>query len=237
MKPESKQEILKRRKEIEQELAEMLKETKSDFELADVLDAIYEEEENDDMTKIIAMFDNGDMSQLSNVLELVTDAWNYFPHKALGGISPSEKSLEYAEKHPPKTKSKKGADIMPRVRVGNREMSWDEHQAMLKEMARAQEPFKKWISGVLTDYKSSLKQEGLSAKVADRHYFIAETFFDRVLWLGWVNFGSVRKEFISDEFPEWWKTHVVAFKIDDSKEVKNSVRKLVDFVEVKYVVK
>ncbi len=98
MKPESKQEILKRRKELEQELVEMLKETESDFELADVLEAIYEEEENDDMTKIIAMFDNGDMSQLSNVLELVTDAWNYFPHKALGRISPAEMMVEYNHK-------------------------------------------------------------------------------------------------------------------------------------------
>ncbi len=237
MQIESKQQILARRKELEQEIVEMLEETESNFELADVLDAIYEEEENDDMTKIIAMFDNGDMSQLSNVLELVTDAWNYFPHKALGGISPSEKSLEYAEKHPTKTKSKKGVDTMPRVCVGNREMSWDEHQAMLKEMARAQEPFKKWISGVLADYRSFLKQERLSAKMVDKHYFIAETFFDRVLWLGWVNFGSIRKEFTSDEFPKWWKTHVVASGIDDSKEVKNSVRKLVDFIEAKYVVK
>jgi len=36
----------------------------------------------------------GDASELSNVLELVTDAWNYFPHKVLGGISPAEKLLE-----------------------------------------------------------------------------------------------------------------------------------------------
>ncbi len=38
------------------------------------------------------------LTGLSNVLELVTDAWNYFPHKALGGISPAEKLLEYQEK-------------------------------------------------------------------------------------------------------------------------------------------
>lgn len=30
-----------------------------------------------------------------NVLELVNDAWNFFPHKALGGLSPEEKRLEY----------------------------------------------------------------------------------------------------------------------------------------------
>ena len=48
----------------------------------------------------MAMFDRGgDASELSNVLELVTDAWNYFPHKALGGISPAEKLLEHQSKN------------------------------------------------------------------------------------------------------------------------------------------
>ena len=98
MQVESKQKILKRRKEIEQELVDVLKETQSDFELAHVLDAIYNEEDNDDMMKVVAMFDRGgDATELENVLELVTDAWNYFPHKVLGGISPAEKLLEYNE--------------------------------------------------------------------------------------------------------------------------------------------
>ncbi|MDZ4285556.1 MAG: hypothetical protein U1A23_01365 [Candidatus Sungbacteria bacterium] len=29
------------------------------------------------------------------MLELVTDAWNYFTHKVLGGISPADKLLEH----------------------------------------------------------------------------------------------------------------------------------------------
>ena len=98
MKIESKQQILERRKEIEQELVDMLKETGSDFSLQDVRDAIYNEEDNDDMMKVVAMFDRGgDASELSNVLELVTDAWNYFPHKVLGDISPAEKLLEHPQ--------------------------------------------------------------------------------------------------------------------------------------------
>ncbi len=48
--------------------------------------------------KVVAMFDRGgDASELSNVLELVTDAWNYFPHKALNGLSPAEKLLEHPQ--------------------------------------------------------------------------------------------------------------------------------------------
>ena len=50
------------------------------------------------MMKVVAMFDRGrDASELSNVLELVTDAWNYFPHKVLGGISPAEQILKHSD--------------------------------------------------------------------------------------------------------------------------------------------
>ena len=99
MEIESKQQILERRKEIEQELVDILKETESDFTLDHVRDVIFHEDDNDDMMKVVAMFDRGgDASELSNVLELVTDAWNYFPHEVLGGISPAEKLLEYQEK-------------------------------------------------------------------------------------------------------------------------------------------
>jgi Ran GTPase-activating protein (RanGAP) involved in mRNA processing and transport len=98
MKTESKQEILKRREEIEQELVEILKKTESDFGLEDVKVVIYNEKENDDFHRLIAMFDSGgDASELDNVLELVSDAWNYFPHRVLDGISPAEKLLEYDE--------------------------------------------------------------------------------------------------------------------------------------------
>ncbi len=100
MQIESKQQIFERRKEIEQELVEMLKETESDFTLDHVQDAIFHEKDNDDMMKVVAMFDRGgDATELENVLELVTDAWNYFPHKVLGGISPAEKLLEHKDKN------------------------------------------------------------------------------------------------------------------------------------------
>ncbi|MDP2692936.1 MAG: hypothetical protein Q8O88_04825 [bacterium] len=96
METESKQQIIKRRKELEQELVDMLKETESGFSLQDVQDAIFNEEDNDDMMKVVAMFDRGgDASELSNVLELATDAWNYFPHKIMNGLSPADKLLEY----------------------------------------------------------------------------------------------------------------------------------------------
>ena len=98
METESKQQILERRKEIEQEITDMLKKTESDFTLDHVRDVIFHEEDNDDMMKVVAMFDRGgEAAELENVLDMVTDAWNYFPHKILGGISPAEKLLEYRD--------------------------------------------------------------------------------------------------------------------------------------------
>lgn len=100
MEIRSRQQILDRRKEIEQELLELLEETKSDFGLDDIKEIIYNEDGQDSLTDVIAMFDRGgDVSELSNILELVNDAWNYFPHKVIGGLSPAEKILEYNNKN------------------------------------------------------------------------------------------------------------------------------------------
>ena len=86
----TKQQIIEERREIEKYIAALLRKVKSDFTFEDVKDAIYHETEQDDMTHIIAMFDTGNMDELSNILDVVTDAWNYFPHKILGGKSPEE---------------------------------------------------------------------------------------------------------------------------------------------------
>ena len=96
MEIESKQQILERRKEIEQDIIDLLLRAESDFTLDDVKEVIYNEEDQDDLTKAISMFDTGKIpDELENILELTNDAWNYFPHKILKGLSPAEKIFEY----------------------------------------------------------------------------------------------------------------------------------------------
>ena len=100
MEIESKQEILERRKEIEQDIIDLLSRAESDFTLDNVKEVIYNEEDQDDLTKAISMFDTGKIpEELENILELTNDAWNYFPHKILKGLSPAEKILEYQNKN------------------------------------------------------------------------------------------------------------------------------------------
>lgn len=95
----ARQKIMEKRKEIEQELAEMLKETESDFSIEDIKDIIFNEEGQDDLTDVIMMFDNGQgAGELENVMDTINDAWNYFPHKILNGLSPAEKILEYPQR-------------------------------------------------------------------------------------------------------------------------------------------
>lgn len=87
-------EFKKERKNVEEEIKELLKLTESDFTLEDVREVIYNEDGQDSLTDAVMMFDNGDPDNLSNVLETLNDAWNYFPHKILGGLSPYEKLME-----------------------------------------------------------------------------------------------------------------------------------------------
>lgn len=96
MKKENLKDIQKKRKEIEEEFSEMLKEIKSPFSLEHIKEIIYHEEDQDDLMKIISMFDEGQgAGELENILDLTNDAWNYFPHKCLGGLCPMEMILKY----------------------------------------------------------------------------------------------------------------------------------------------
>lgn len=88
--PTNKQEIAEKRKEIQEEFEELLAEHNSPFDFDHILDIVYHENDTCDMMKIVAIFDDGNPAELSSILELATDDWNYFPHKMLKAKSPSE---------------------------------------------------------------------------------------------------------------------------------------------------
>ena len=91
-------EISVKREEIEKKLEELLKQTESDFSLEDIKKIIYNEKDQNDLVKIIEIFDNGqNVDDLNSVLAIVNDAWNYFPHKCLDGLSPMEKFFKHKQ--------------------------------------------------------------------------------------------------------------------------------------------
>lgn len=80
-----------KRIELHQVLSLVIEKGKYDFEVDDILDAIYNEAASGDFGEIISMFDRAeDMSELNDILQLLNAAWNYFPHKSLNGLSPVE---------------------------------------------------------------------------------------------------------------------------------------------------
>jgi len=49
--------------------------------------------------QIVSIFDRGGgAGELENILELINDAWNYFPHKCIGGLCPMEKIVNENKK-------------------------------------------------------------------------------------------------------------------------------------------
>lgn len=91
-------EIAKKKKETEDEITNLLKATRSNFRLEDIKEIIYNEDSQSNLVDIITMFDTHQgRLKMENILVAVNDAWNYFPHKVLGGLSPVEKVLEYQQ--------------------------------------------------------------------------------------------------------------------------------------------
>lgn len=49
--------------------------------------------------KVTSYFKNiKDINELNIMMQVFSDAWNYFPHRMLGGLSPAQKMLEYEKR-------------------------------------------------------------------------------------------------------------------------------------------
>jgi tetratricopeptide (TPR) repeat protein len=92
----TKENILKKRRKVEKDISNLLKKSKSSFTLDDIKKVVYNEKDYGELKQIMAEFDQGqDLKEINEVLNTINDAWNYFPHKSLGGLCPMEKLLEY----------------------------------------------------------------------------------------------------------------------------------------------
>lgn len=169
--------------------------------------------------------------QLNEILQVFVEAWNNFSHKSLGGKSPEKMAEEIygGPVEPPDLKSRQ----MPKVRVGNREMSWEDYEKMLKEMEKVQKPFKKWINKeALPRYKKYLFQT-YKGSAADKHLEIAGFFFDRALHLGFVNMEAIHSLYVQKDFPIWFQTHVLGMNVKPD-EIRVSLGMLFNFLELSY---
>lgn len=167
-----------------------------------------------------------DQEEMNIIIKVFTDAWNYFPHKILEAKSPID---IYKKELKKQSRRKSKSNKMPRVRVGDREFSWYEYQKFLDLMHKTQEPFKQWIDKhVLIGFKKHVK-ENYKKELSDKIFSVAEIFFERVLWVGFTDFETIRPEFVIKEFPKWWLTHVIGNK-QEQQDVRNNLKILFEYI-------
>jgi hypothetical protein len=77
-------------------LESLLKDSKSEYDLDDIKEMIFDEDGHEDLMELISIFDTGEKGgpKLEDVMEAVNMAWNCFPHNTLDGACPIEKMDE-----------------------------------------------------------------------------------------------------------------------------------------------
>lgn len=170
------------------------------------------------------------IDEFNHIMHTFNDAWNAFPHRILGGKSPNQIATEAIQKNPELRKSDDQKQI-PKMIVGGREMSWDDYQAMISEMEKTQTPFRtRTKKHLLPAYRRYLENK-FTKRTSEKHFYVADMFFYRVLHVGFVDLNGIRRDFIHQEFPRWWQTHV--FGVDMSPaEIRSSLKKLFQFINL-----
>jgi len=87
-------EFVGKRQEIKKRLLVLIKKTEANISLEEIENIIYEEEGSKSFGEILERFGTkkGEFC-LEEIMRAIQDAWNYFPHRSIGGISPMEHSL------------------------------------------------------------------------------------------------------------------------------------------------
>jgi ATP-dependent Clp protease ATP-binding subunit ClpA len=87
----TRRQILKKRKQTEKELMELLKAVKRENRFDEIKEIIYNETSTDGMMDILKILTpKGANADLKEIVATVNDAWNYFPHEIIGGMCPAD---------------------------------------------------------------------------------------------------------------------------------------------------
>ena len=81
------------RKGIESQLSEIIRHYQIDISFEEVKDLVFNEDGQEDFNKLIDTFTSkiDNIDEVNEVLKILNAVWNFFPHKALNGLSPTEK--------------------------------------------------------------------------------------------------------------------------------------------------
>lgn len=231
-----------RKKSVEEKLRKLINkyELNSSLSVAKIKDWIFNERgdsaidaSNRFQKKFLNCFVNlPTNADFEKIFQLSVDAWNVFPHKSLGGISPQEMFEKDLKKN---SQIGKNRNKMPDIIVGGKKMSGKKYEFMLKEMEKAQKSLRGFIEKeIIPDYKKFIGEiTDLSKEDKEKYILVAETFFDRILWVGFIDYEAIRPEFVKYEFPKWWQTHVIFSSLDEN-QVWSALRILINFIKNRY---
>ncbi len=176
------------------------------------------------------------LDEMNEILHALSDAWNCFPHRALGGKSPQEKAAEAMRGVPPQNQENSADEkSMPDMIVGGHRMRWDDYWAMIKEMEKQQEPFKKWIEEECLPQYQKYLQQTYKGSATDRHYAIADYFFLRALKLGFVDLEQIHPRYVQIDYPRWFQTHVLDMEVKPA-AIRESLGLFFNFLELMFQV-
>lgn len=90
------------RKEIEAEISDLIEKYEVNITFEKIKEVIFNEKDYKDFHSVINAFSEKikDLDEGNDVLDILTKAWNFFPHKSLGGSSPSENPPEFQKNNP-----------------------------------------------------------------------------------------------------------------------------------------
>lgn len=90
------------RNQLEVEIPELIKRYRVDVTLEKIKETIFNENSFKDFHSITTAFSEKieDLDETNQILSILMKAWNYFPHKSLGGFCPLEKLSELQKDSP-----------------------------------------------------------------------------------------------------------------------------------------
>ncbi len=90
----------KSKKQIKAQIKKLTRELELDVTFEDVKEMIWNEKVLDDLNQIVGIFAEKapNSERLNAICQIISDAWNSFPHKSLGGLSPIEMSKKTKRK-------------------------------------------------------------------------------------------------------------------------------------------
>lgn len=185
---------------------------------------------NNYIMKIMKDFQNEkSIDELNKITMVFMDFWNYWPHKSLGNNSPSSLMVKEIKKQKKSKQKTEGT----KIRVGDSEMSLEEYDFMIKMMEERQKPFKKWLEKEFKpNYFNYLKSK-YSKRVCETRRDVCELFFDRCLYIGFIDLEMIRPEYAMFEFPYWWQTHVMWGNLSEIR-ISGYIKDMFGFISDKY---